>query len=503
MKMSMHSSADTAEKDVSYGLDRRRILLWISILALFAAALLLRLPFITNPLLGEEGSFARLVIGSATVASKIPRGYPEMLAGRIDGTEIFGPFQRNIVIYLVLDYPVRWLGNLLWPSGDTFDSVTVSARATYLLVFSCGVWVLGWAIMRFASRGSFFSLLAGFALAAYVLTSPLLVGASIQPQIDGSIGILFLGFCAFFLLKADLSRGATKFYVAAGLIAGLGRPEWLIAMVGAAVIAGFASFLFSDRITGRAIIDRPKLKLGPVLFCTGLAAGAIISIVISPNDYFAGFSVLTRVSATTGGNLAMVVPFKNFLIPLAILSAVTALMAFLTFLHGGKGRKASLTTGQLITLIGGIAIIVGFTLSGWSSDGFLRYFAPGMLLVAVSAIGLLSASIPLGWAKFRDLTVIAGCAIGLYFNATSLLDSYRRQVSISSYHGFSLKLARARMLQSAAISKSEHRIVLEFSALNLYYPEAEFVSRDWGLEGARQLIESVSPGRENSLYQPK
>lgn len=483
-----------------------RVLLWLCILALFAGCLLLRMPFIANPLIGEEGSFARLVIGSSTVASKIPRGFPEMLAGRIDGTEIFGFFQRNIIIYLVLDYPARWAGNLLWPAGGTFDSVTVSARATFLLMFCTGAWVVGWAVARFAGGRGLLTALAGFALAAYTLTAPLMVGVSIQPQIDGSVGMLFMGLCGFLLLKGGTSPQAGGYYLAAGLIAGLGRPEWLIAMTGAAVVVAVASILFPDRVINGADAGprtRWRAVLPVVLFAAGLAIGTVVSIVVSPKDFFAGFSVLTRVSATTGGDLATIVQFRQFLLPLGVLSGAAMLMALIAFLNKKADGRTSLTGGQAIALVGGVAIIVGFALSGWSSDGFPRYFAPAMLLVAIGAISLLSDPLPRWPAAIRGVVLILGCAYGLYFNASSLLDSYRRQVSISSYHGYPLELARKRMTASAEISQSQHRVVLEFSSLGLYFPKAEFVSTDWGVQGAKDLIKSVAPGREDQLYQPK
>src|SRR4051794_33089689 len=106
--------SDAAPQPADRG-NGRLAFAWAAVLTVFVAALLVRLPFVANPLLGEEGAFGRLVVGAKPVAWIVKRGFPEMLSGQLNGIEIFGPFQRNIMIYLTLDYPARWIGNVLWP----------------------------------------------------------------------------------------------------------------------------------------------------------------------------------------------------------------------------------------------------------------------------------------------------------------------------------------------------------------------------------------------------
>jgi hypothetical protein len=477
-----------------------------AVLAIFAVALLVRLPFVANPLLGEEGAFGRLVLGAKPVAWTVARGFPEMLAGQLNGVELFGPFQRNIMIYLTLDYPARWIGNLFWPANGSFDSITLNARLSYLLVFCCGIWVLGFAIVRFAGRGGVIAVAAGSLVALYALTSPLLVGASLQPQIDGSVGILFLGVAAFLLLKGDLARRGWVYYAAAGVVVGIGRPEWLMAMTGAAIAVGlvgsFAALLAAiDRFTFRPAALRHLFAM--LSFCAGLLGGVLISIAVSSFDFMAGFDVLDRVVAATGGSSTVLVEFRSFWLPIAIMAAAALAIAAAAFVTSARRDLPPPGAGLLIALIGGIAITIGFALSGWGSDGFPRYFAPALLLVTVSAISLLASELPRWLSAARAAVFVVGALAGIAFNASALSDSYQRGVSISSYRGYELKRARERMETSAKVARENKLIPLEFSSFGLYFPGVDFVSQDLGVEGAKVLIRAQAGGREDALYQPK
>jgi hypothetical protein len=168
-------------------------------------------------------------------------------------------------------------------------------------------------------------------------------------------------------------------------------------MGSAAIIVAIASALFPHRIAERVTGGNPRIKSGAVLFAVGLAAGAIISIGISSQDYFAGFGLLGRILAESAGDMGVTLHFRRWYVPLALLSAAVLSMIFMPFLKGGLSNGRPLTTGQLILIIGGINITVGFVLIGWSGDGFPRYLAPALLLLTVSAISSgRAASAPVG-----------------------------------------------------------------------------------------------------------
>src|SRR5271169_3930536 len=98
---------------------------------------------------------------------------------------------RSIVPYFIMEKAGR---ALRWPSRSA-DPTTLSlaARLPFFLLFLGGIaGLIVLLVLAFRSTQRWrFATAAG--LVTYALTTPLAVGASIQPQVDGSVGVLLLG----------------------------------------------------------------------------------------------------------------------------------------------------------------------------------------------------------------------------------------------------------------------------------------------------------------------
>src|SRR5262249_33123123 len=134
-------------------------------------------------------------------------------------------------------------------------------------------------------------------------------------------------------------------------------------------------------------------------------------------------------------NFQNVVPVaKNIVIytaPLLILAGIGAVLS-LRQLRSLLAKR----TGVIISLGTGVAIFIGFTLSGYVADGFPRHFAPALMFVAYPVLALLleaPVKRPRRWAGVGALALV----VGLTLNSLHLANSYRHNLSVSSVPGSS------------------------------------------------------------------
>lgn len=441
---------------------RSRILIFILLLA---ALVISRVPFAGQMLLGEEGSFAALVASPVPSSAVTPNKLPQMLIGSIGGEAIYYPFQRNITPYLLIE---RTAGSAL-RALDVHEAapqrMTVAVRLAYFAFF-----VLGTAGLLWIATKSWLSI----ALVIFTLSTPLAVGASIQPQIDGSTGVALVGLsCLLLLGSSPLHQGLS--FVVAGFLIGLGRHELALAF-GAAAFATLA-LQWILRISSRQRI---------VLFCIGLGLGVVAAILISPTDYAMGYATMNRVYSAHLSRLNALWTQAQFVWPVWLLIAAT--LAAL----GWRLRTLLSDHPEIVVVaLGATAIALGFAISGWSGDGFPRYYAPALVAIAYGLVALRQRVPPV--SKPLATAVLVGCLVGVASNAVTLTKTWQSGTSITSMPGVPLAAMTNKLADTAAKTRAAGTIALEQASLWAYYPGVDFIGLDVGAVGARQLLEERYP----------
>jgi hypothetical protein len=471
-----------------YGL---KIALAAALLFLIAAV---RLPFIGNILAGEEGDFATLVLSDVPASEMSADHLPRDMIGYIDGKPVLSSFHRTIMPYIILERlgrlfaPRHVLGR--WPP----ERVTVAARLPFAVIFLIGVaGLIGLTVQAATAAGkraSAAATIAPISVALWSLTTPLAVGASIYPQVDGSAGVLLLGIAAALLAVGDIAeRGARWRFLAAGVLAGLGKHEWALAFAAAAFGATVISLLLSSA--------RRPAGLAFGAFFIGLALAVALSYGISPKDYRDGFRVMATYYSITGGQLwALEPPQWPFTLPVVALVVVDG--AFLVLVLRPLVGTAP---GLLLAYLGGAAITAGYIISGWPGDNFPRYFAPALIILAVVLVSLwlrFKVSVPpaAGWA------VIAAAVIGLVANYHYLDGSYERAVSVTEMPGTPLAKLAQDYATAAKLARDTHGIVFTFPPTWVYYPGTNFISAALGKPDAEAHIATFFPQFKDRLVFP-
>ena len=462
------------------------------VLLLLIAAV--RLPFIGNILAGEEGDFAVLVLSdeppSAMSADRLPRD----LIGYIDGKPVLTSFHRTIMPYIILER----LGRLFAPDHALgrlpSERLTMAARLPFAIIFLMGVAGLIALTVQAATaaskRASAVASIAPLSVTLWSLTTPLALGASIYPQVDGSAGVLLLGIAATLLAVGDIAqRGARWRFLAAGVLAGLGKHEWALAFAAAALGAAATSFLLSS--------ERRPAALAFGAFFVGLALAVALSYGISPKDYRDGFRVMATYYSMTGGRLwALEPPQWPFTLPVVALIVVDG-----AFLLAVLRRLVRTAPGLLLAYLGAAAITAGYTISGWPGDNFPRYFAPALIILAIVLVSL--------WRRFKDSiapstgwAVTAVAVIGLVANYHYLAGSYDSAVSVTEMPGTPLAKLAQDYAVAAKLARDTHGIVFTFPPTWVYYPGTNFISAALGKADAEAHIATFFPQFKDRLIFP-
>lgn len=471
-------------------MHRQLLLAASTFLVLFAVLISSRLPFLSDLLVGEEGSFAALVADPVKPSDVTSNHFPQGLIAKVDGERIYAPFERNIVLYLLIEEGpgnlLRKLNTLSLESSET----TKLIRAAYFGLFLIGVLpMLAWASwLAVRSRYALLSM----AVLIFGLTTPLVIGASIQPQIDGSIGVTLLGLAAFLLVSA---RSANVWrFVCAGTLVGLGRPEWPMAF-GA---AGLTVLLLCLVVGSRSW--RQCLTL-----IAGLGLGTALSVQASPPDYAMGFGVMNRIYAVRNDRLQLLWHELGLLWPVLALLILT-----LVLIAAHLKSRLDQNPGAVITGFSAAVITTGFAISGWPGDGFPRYYAPAFVLSCFAAVALilqeskLASSHPAGFIppNFAESAILVLCFC-LGINLVDLARAKAANVSITSLYGARLDLIRSEMSSIAnKAAKTPTAIFFTHASIWIYEPGVNFVSQDMGWEGAKDYLAKTRPGLEVRLSRP-
>lgn len=468
-----------------------KLALAVALLALIVAA---RLPFIGNILAGEEGYFAALVLNDVPTSALDGRHMPREIAGFIDGKPILQTFHRTVMPYIVMETFGRAVAARNALGHLSPARLTIAARWPFAFMFllgSLGLIALTVEAATIAGTNSTgVGALAPLAVTAWSLTSPLAVSASIQPQVDGSVGVLLLGTAATLLALGDIRQPSARWrFLMAGLLAGLGKHEWALAFAAAALGASLICLIDAS--------GRRRSLAAFAVFLIGLALAVALSYAVSPSDYRAGFNVMANIFERTGGELWALQPAQwPFTVPvvtLALIDGVFILLVLRPLIRAAPGL--------LLAYLAAIAIAIGYAGSGWHGDNFPRYFAPPIVMLPLVFVAL--------WLRFKDLVcprtgwiVVALAVIGLVANYQFLAASHDSQVALGDLRGESLAQIEQDYAAAAKLAHDTHGVVFTVTTAWIYHQGINFISAGLGKDGAAEYIAAHFPAFKNRLVLP-
>jgi hypothetical protein len=325
--------------------------------------------------------------------------------------------------------------------------------------------------------------LFGLAILTFGLTTPLVVGASIQPQIDGSVGVMLLGLASLLLVSSGSNEKLGKIYFSvAGVLVGLGRMEWPLAFASIAIAVLILCLMLNSRSWRQCCA-----------LIVGITLGVAIAVLISPGDYRQGLGLMGRIYAAPNDRVSVVWHMVNFLWPLL------ALLILVFFLILARLKTwLDINPGVVITGGSGAAIALGFAISGWPGDGFPRYYAPAIVLSSFAAAILITRS-PKPANRRIAIVFIAFACLGVGVNVAELARAKIAAVSITSDPGISLLSVKNEMASIAEKVASRKAIAFTHAGIWVYDSDVNYISRDMGWDGAKVYLGKKHAGLKERL----
>ena len=460
----------------------------MALVAVFAFVIAARLPFLSDPMLGEEGMLARLVIGPGPFI----RGDDVLIVARLDGIPVMLHPGRTVVPYQILDNIVRPAFGTADINGLSIAQLSRAGRTAFLALFvlACVVLLpLALRTLREAPENSWVVL----ALVAYALTTPLAVGGSVQLMLDGTLAPLLAGSAAWLLLMAERQAlaGRLAFGLASGVVISLGKNEWTLAFV-AALGVGYAV----QRLAARRSGDQQRLD--GVLTAAALAGTVVAAIAIqlwTPATFLSGFDTMQRIANAPVDRFSAFREVLGLTYPVFALGIAGGLLGWRLW-PGIVLRQFPL----FVIFLWAAAITAGYSYSGWFPDGFPRYFIPALFLFLMFLImALRRVELRHGATWF----LVSLCIAGLVANAATLGRNYTRGRSINSYYGVSFAESKARFAREAAQFRIDGQPIFSDSVIDLYYPGVDWVSSSLGVEGANDLLRRRRPAFTGHIGPPE
>ena len=236
-----------------------------------------RIPYYSRYLLGEEGAFADLFINH-------PKGPNYILKGRVDGKGFYGPPAHPGLIYETISLTGKIGGNFIQFDTQNEERTTIILRFIFSLYQFFSFLLLVISVYLFTHH---YDKIDSLIMIILISFSPISLQESVHLQVDGSIGALFFSiFCLTHIIyktfnQKDLgiSNPYLFFILLSSTIIGFGKNEWVIAVI----ISVAAAVIFS---IGRKIKLQTSLVMVIIL---GLVIGSLISFQFDQVNFLAGF----------------------------------------------------------------------------------------------------------------------------------------------------------------------------------------------------------------------
>lgn len=473
----------------------RRIALKLALAAaLLAFVVAARLPFMNDILAGEEGYFAALVLNSVPTSSLDDRHLPREIAGFIDGKPILQTFHRTVMPYVVMEILGRAVAARNALGRLPPERLTIAARWPFAFMFLLGsLGLIGFTVEAATIAGTRVSAataLAPLGVTAWSLTSPLAVSASIQPQLDGSVGVLLLGSAATLLALGDIKHPAARGrFLMAGLLAGLGKHEWALAFAAAALGTLLICVIEPS--------SRRRNGVAFAFFLIGLALAVALSYAVSPDDYRAGFNLMENIFHRTGGELWALQPAQwPFTVPVVVLALIDGI-----FVLAVVRPLVRTAPGLLLAYTAAVAITIGYAASGWHGDNFPRYFSPPLVILPLVFTAL--------WWRFEDViptaarwSLVAAAVIGLWANYEFLAAGHKSQVALGDLRGEPLAQIEQGYAAAAKLGHDTNGVVFTVTTTWIYHQDINFISAGLGKDRAAEYIAAHFPAFKDRLVFP-
>lgn len=474
------------------------VLLLFVTLVLFIAC---RAPLLEKTLAGEEGNFAMLLVGTAqsptiSIIQADNQNLDQCLLtmGQINGTSILARPGKNLIPYCLIGVPFQYFFNSFDLSHKSFNQKTILARSSYFSIALLGYMLMMLMCYQISNQMKPAYIIMPYLVFWFGTTNVVSIGSSIQPQLDGSVGVLF--FCTSFYLTYLATNKATKdlmqycLLLLAGLIISLGKIEWTISFI---LSLGFASIavLTINLLRKNNYLNSLKVSIKLRTLVTPLFLGAILgsclSYIFSPQDYLYAIDVMNSVANQKYSSWNLIVLFQDLLRPIAILYGVAIIITMLNFKD--FFLKESFFIGGIYFLFS-VIVIFGFIYGAWIGDAFPRHYAPSTIIVTVYIIVLMpstASKLP----KYTKILIIALLAWGLLKNI-AILDVYRN-TSISITVPGDTNWLKNNLVSTNKLSESNpDKVYLADPSINYYFKGTNFISKDYGFEGARELMKNYN-----------
>jgi hypothetical protein len=472
------------------------VLLPFVALALFIAC---RVPLLEKTLVGEEGNFAMLLVGTAqspttSIIEADNQNLDQclMTMAQIDGSSTLVRPGKNLIPYCLIGIPYQYFYSYFDLSKQSFDHKTTIARASYFGIALLGYMLILLICYQISNMLSLAYRLIPYLIFLYGTTSIVSVGSSIQPQLDGSVGVLF--FCTSFYLTYLAANKATQdlmqycLLLSAGLIISLGKIEWTISFIlslGLASITVLTINLLKNNNYLNSIKMIIKLRTLVAPLFLGAILGSYLSYIFSSQDYLYAIDVMSSVANQKYSSWNLIVLFQDLLRPIAILYTVAIIMTILNFKD--FFLKESFFIGGIYFLFSAI-VIFGFIYGAWIGDAFPRHYAPSTIIVTVYII-LLMPSTASKLPMYTKILVIAFLVWGLLKNI-AILDVYRK-TSISITAPGDTNWLKNNLVSTKKLSESNpDKVYFTDPSINYYFKGTNFISKDYGPEGAQDLMKN-------------
>ena len=468
--------------------------------AAFLLMIALRVPFLHQPLIGEEGMFAMIVSGYQSPAIKATDDLSSridqnclLVFGHIDETgDTLGRPGRNIAPYCFLGLVVKPFIAPLNVASRDFDVKSGLIRSVFLALSSVGFLSLCFLSYLVSLRLSGYKVLLPFLVLLYFTTTHLAIGSSIQPQLDGAFGFLLLSNATLLIYLG--SRPSTPYWsklplnFLAGFLVALCKNEWPLTLLVSVVLVYCIMFAYRAILSYRGISEDRNQNSLNLLVGIGLILGCLSGMgfcyLFSPNDYLAGFGLMKNIHGSRGSHLKIF--FQTLRFNYQILTPIIVMLILgLWCIWKNWKYLMNQEIGLLILYVLSFGILVGFMQSGWGGDGFPRYYLPPLLLSGVFLITQIPSVLPESTTSIVLKSVFGIFGLAIVFNYGSLLTKFERGESLT-VPGNYVDVKNA-LIGAAAINKKDpYGVMVHQVGLRFYFPGTNFIAIDLGREGALQ-----------------
>lgn len=447
----------------------------------------IRVPFLTQPLVAEEATYAMLLTGNNVNTVPVEsnpvaglRNHCLLPSAKLGGVDyVFAP-ERNIVPYCFLTMVVNPATKYFFTDSLSFDQKSFHIRIIFFSLFLIGFLSLLLVLFFSQTSSSVRSYLSLSMLMLFFFTTPLLVGGSIQAQLEGSFGVALFGFSGFLCYWGayKLKKNSFILIFIAGVLLSLCKNEWpLTALSAASIYILISCFKRVKAIVGS---DQKQHVYIAITYMLGILSGMLFCYVFSPKDYIDGYVFMKNINGARMSIFTLIQAVGHLIYPAAIIVALAGLVFVFNL-------KIYLKQGSIlfIWIATGTGLFAGFLHSGWIGDGFPRYFIPSIISL------LLALLLTLKYLNKNKINyLICFLLIGVCFNLHSLAKAKLNNESITSMPGLNLDRMKLGMEVLADKNmKDPNLIPYGFFGSRYYFPEADIISNGFGLSGAKFIIE--------------